>query len=369
MAAVMPDLPTAVLDLLTAHPEAWPVGILPTADSSAPEVQSASAMLASALEALPAAVRDNLVQAMADPTRNRWARAAFGALGLAATGGLRATQLLAGGLIELTNGEGKRFGLVVLAFPQEANPAGRPEDLARLGSALDTTFGDRQYVLYLRRAVPDGFDPAPIARAVHLWLGAIQRGEWQGQHAIYEDQSVALELTLTGTIREDGASGRLFTVGPVTALERLAALDQQVVEETTRYEAENAELPLIFALGADSRWRMPRGYVQQLLYGTPDDIRCESGGVPIYEAAFRPNGRSLFSDAVARAVCSLWWIEPGADALSFRGKVCDNPWGAHEPPAVAAYRFRVLSTRTSETGPDQVVLAWTNPENQAWTAP
>lgn len=332
-------------------------------DLEAPGMAGVRQRLADALGALPADVRLELVRAMASPDRNIWARSMFSAIGLARGAGLEPARFTSSGGLVLRGADGAETGLVVVAYPAERFPAGDPDDLARLGSALDATFGDRQYVLYLRKAVPAGFDPAPVARAVHLWLSAIQRGEWQGQHAIYEDNGIALELTLTGAFREEAQSGRLFTVGPISSLERLAALDQRLVDETHRFHEEAGEMPLVFALGADGPWRMPRGYVQQLLYGTADEIRTETaadGASPVYEAAFRPNGRSLFSDPVCRDVTALWWIEPdGTDVLGFRTRTYENPWSAHPPVPVAALRFRVVGVRPADRGAgDQVVLSW-----------
>ncbi len=348
-----------------AHPDPrfnvadWPGNL------EAPGMAGVRLRLADALGTLPEDVRLELVRAMASPERNIWARSMFAAIGLARSAGLEPVRFTPSGGLVLRAADGAEIGLVVLGYPAERFPAGEPADLARLGSALDATFGDRQYVLYLRKAVPAGFDAAPVARAVHLWLSAIQRGEWQGQHAIYEDNGIALELTLTGAFREEAQSGRLFTVGPISSLERLAALDQRLVDETHRFHEEAGEMPLVFGLGADGPWRMPRGYVQQLLYGTAEEIRTEHASsehpqARVYEAAFRPNGRSLFSDPVCRDVTALWWIEPdGTDILGFRTRTYENPWTVHPPLAVDALRFRVVGSRPVDRGTgDVVVLSW-----------
>ncbi|MBA2320032.1 MAG: hypothetical protein H0V89_02655 [Deltaproteobacteria bacterium] len=259
---------------------------------------------------------------------------------------------------------GRGIGIVPIVLPSSPHPAGPPEEMARLVAALDATFGDRQYVLYLRRPVPAGLELGPITRAVHLWLSAIQRGEWQGQHAIYEDQSVALELTVTGTLREERGSGLLFAVGPVTALERLASLDQTVMDHIAGLDTVIGDLPLVAALGSAQAWSLPRGYVQQLLLGTPDQVRTHSPPTPLYEAIFRENSRSMFADPVARTLCAVWWLgPPGQAGGDWTASSWDNPWSNRVGPAVGCPRFRVVSSSAAD-GVRRSVMTWTGKQGQ-----
>lgn len=259
--------------------------------------------------------------------------------------------------------DGQRFALDTLFWATPAHPAGRPEDLARLGEILDTTFRGRRYALYLRRPVPSAFDPAPVSRAVHLWLQAIDRGEWKGRHAIYEDDDVALELTLVGR-GADGEEGRVMRVGPIDALERLESVDRAVSERAGRHRAESPELPLVIALGAQPRWRLPRGYVQQLLYGTAARTEAASGPEGFtYRATFRASGRALFADEALARVASLWWVEgAGDDPFGFEAWGNDNPWSdAARLPDLPVSRFLA-----AESTGEEKVLSWYNRPSREW---
>lgn len=330
---------------------------------SGPEAEPARARVESTLADLPASIRDLVLDELIDaPDR---ARGLLQGIALAATAGAVPEGVQDERTVTLRDAEGQTFALTALAWSTNAHPNGEPADVARLTQALDATFQGRQYALYLRRPIPSGFNAGPVSRAVHLWLAAIDRGEWKGRHAIYEDEDVALELTLVQQHAARGG-GRLMTVGPVTALERLAAVDAMVVDLAQRHGRHDNGLPLIVALAAYPAWRVPRGYVEQLLYGTADSVLAVSSmdgdaAIGRYEARFRPNGRSLFSDPICRALSALWWVESapaGDDPLAYRGWAHDNPWceaPARIPP-VDVPRFVVQGVDR-----DQPSLAWTRP--------
>ncbi len=342
-------------EILSTFPRPAPEGNSPLAN------EAHRAAIEEQVEALPASVRNEVLAALSEDDRRLWGQVALAALALARTAELTPTAILAPGVIGIEDPLGRGLGLVPMVRAALPHPAGAPEDMSRLVAALDATFGAREYVLYLRRPIPPGVELGPVTRAVHLWLAAIQRGEWQGQHAIYEDESVALELTVTGAIRSERRSGLLFTVGPINALEQLSELDHRVMERLGAFDSSLGELPLVVALGSDHRWRLPRGYLQQLLLGTPDGIRTHGDVEPTYEASFRQNGRSMFADPAARTLCAIWWIgppEPGkAGDRSFVASSWDNPWANRVAPAVDCPRFRVISS-TAADGTRRSVMAW-----------
>jgi hypothetical protein len=289
------------------------------------------ARLDSALSVLPDDVREAVLAALVDPERNDWGRAAFLGIVLAVGAGARPVGMGTDDLVELSGARGERFGLQPILFALPAHRWGAPEDVESVLGVLDATFGDRRYLLYLRRPIPSGVDPGPIRRAVSLWLSAIERGERSERHAIYEDDELAVDLTL---LDEGEGGGRVFTVGPVTTLERLSIIDARLVDAATRSEESLGDLPLVMVLAANRPWLLPRGYVQQLLYGTPDRVCAEHAPDQVsYEASITPNGRSLFSDPACRAVAALWWIEPSeaGDPLAVTARTYENPWAANAP--------------------------------------
>ncbi len=357
MTRAMALVPGSILASLGHDPERWP-GIL-----DGPEATMAKVQFEGALAQMPEDVRDAVIAAIVDPERNVWAQTAVYAMRLAATAGCKPKGMLDEDRIHMSDPDGSSFAMGVMGFSVPRWPSGREEDVARLSSSLESTFGDRRYVLYLRQPVPEGFDPAPISRAVHLWLGAIDRGEWHGQHAIYEDDDIALELILTEDTAEDGGLARVFTVRPINALERLADVDQRLVEQASTHDETHGDMPLVFVLGADGPWRMPRGYAEQLLYGTADwTSAVHADGATAYQSAFSPNGRSLFSDPACGNVTGLWWVEPtGGDPLSMRSWSHENPWASEEEraPLLGALRFEVVDRAAeSARGKTCTILTW-----------
>lgn len=313
----------------------------------------------SALETLPSAVSAHLVDQLV-PAPDQ-VRAMLQTLALARSAGLEPVEQLTDGLVKVRDPEGHELALGTLCFPTATYPKGRPQDVERLTALLDATFQGRQYALYLRRPLPHAFEPGPVARAAHLWLAAIDRGEWKGRHAIYEDDDVALELTLVQ--RQAAVSGRVMTVGPVDALERLGEVDSQVVDLTQRHQAAS-DLPLVVSLAAEPRWRVPRGYVEQLLYGTADHTQASRGS---YQATFTSNGRSLFSDPACASLVQLWWIE-GDDAgpLAFRAWAHDNPWSSRRDQAPAVDVDRFHTDVEGDEGEAIRRLKWVRREPRSW---
>ena len=350
-------VPGSILDSLGHDPERWP------GDLTRSDAQLVKEQFEGQLAEMPEDVRDAVIAAMVDPERNVWAQTAVYAIRLAATAGCRPKGMLDEVRVHMQDPEGSSFALGIVGFRVPRWPSGRESDVERLKASLESTFGKRKYVLYLRQPVPEDFDPAPIARAVHLWLGAIDRGEWHGQHAIYEDDDISLELILTDETAEEGKPARVFTVRPINALERLADVDQLLVEHAATHDETHGDMPLVFVLGADGPWRMPRGYAEQLLYGTADwTSAVHADGATAYQSAFSPNGRSLFSDPACANVSGLWWVEPtGEDAMALNSWCHENPWAPEDDrgPLLGALRFEVVD-RAAESARGKIctILTW-----------
>jgi hypothetical protein len=309
----MPALPPRLRDVLSDPDAPWTLQLSPE------DAASMGAFLAQ----LPEEVVLAVLSALSDPERVLWGSGVIRACHLVQTAGGEVGGLLQEDVVEMVDAMGQRFGLAVVPIPSPGPRWGSEADLKLLCERLDRTFAHRRYVLYIRRALPEGIDVDGIARAVSLWLSAVERGERHEKHAVYEDGDIAFELTL---VEGSGGVPRVLTVGPVDALERLAAVDAEVVELAVQLEESLGELPVVVSLASDAAWRMPRGYVEQLLYGTADATQTTRGtGSGSYEASFRPNGRSLFSDPVCRNLMGLWWTGPG-EAGSVAAVAHDNPW-------------------------------------------
>jgi len=348
----MSVLPPSLSETLAVAPSPWGRGL----------DDDALGALDAQLAALPSEVQVAVLSALADPTRALWARGLLDGLRMAAQGRAEVLGMGHEEVVELQAESGVRFGLAALPFPQSSNPWGHQPTIDELTARLDQTFDGRPYVLYLRRPLPQSLDVDGIVRAFRLWLAAVNRGERHEQHAVYEDGDVAFEVTLADPDTRTGSSPRLLTVGPISTLERLAEVDMAVVEAAVRVEEAVGAVPVVFACASDRPWRLPRGYVEQLLYGTSECTVTSAGdGRGSYRARFRPNGRSLFSDPVCRHLSSLWWVEPGhgegAATLASEGQVTDNPW-AREAVDLSLPVDRFAPTGPAEQGTGVVTMQW-----------
>jgi hypothetical protein len=340
------SVPTSVLDALQAGGVPWP----------GPLTASARAGLEDLLAGLPEDGRTQVVGAVLDPERNAWGRAAMLTLDLLLRRGARFTGFATDEVLEFVDSRGERFGAVPLAFALPPHPGGREVDVTRMLAALDGAFGPRRYAVWLRRPLPTDVDVEPIRRAVHLWLGALDRGDRTESHAVYEDDDIALDLTVLPAPRAaEGA--RVVTVMPLPSLERLAAVDGRVVESAARAEELAGALPLVCCAVADRPWRVSRGYLQQLLYGTPDRVEITiDGDRRTYEAEFTATGRSMFSDPACARVAEVSWLAPGAGPLDATVLALQNPWARHAPALRSG--GRTFAVRSGASGARKAVLKW-----------
>jgi hypothetical protein len=190
---------------------------------------------------------------------------------------------------------------------------------AGLAHALAGALGGRRFQLHVRKPLPEEFDVAPVLKAVGLWVAAIERGDWQGLQAVYDDGPVCVDISLID--REGGPGGPNLVFGPRATIERLSRLDEAIMDVGIRVGSFGNPPVVVVALGAMA----PRGYLQQFLYGTADWTEVSEGG---RRMGVSPNGRSLFADPAAHGVGALlWWGEAA--------RLWVNPWsrsGGFDPP-------------------------------------
>jgi hypothetical protein len=287
-------------------------------------------------------------------------RAMLQALEIARQAGWHAKSVWEERAVEVESEAGERCLITVLAFSGFDASAGDEADVRRVLDGLKGSFGERRFMTAFRRPVPPNFDVEPLARAVSMWLIALEKGEAHGPHAVYEDEQVSIELT-----KMSGAPGLSFMIPPCTALERLAIIDRHVLSTLEAYE--RSPLPVVTVLANELGWRLPRGYVQQILYGLPDYVISSNHGEgSCYRALFQASGSSLFSVEKANNLVSLWWIEPDRiDPMVCRAWATDNPWSPLLEQSVA-FPGRRLERCDIRGGAAE--LQWTNYAQLEWGA-
>jgi len=276
-------------------------------------------------------------------------RAALRGWAVARQAGAREGQALAPGVWQFLDAAGAPFVLTTVNLGEPAG-WGDTADVRRLRGAIEAALGEWTFVIHLRKPVPVGFDPEPVARAVHLWRLAIERGDWQGRHAIYEDDWVAVDLSV---VRRQGERlGRwLVAVPPLQASDRLTLVYQRLLARIHAVEEAGHRGPVIFAPSAEPQWALSRGAILDVLYGIPDRVSADKDG---FRAVFRASGLSLFSDQACRNVQAVWWLE-GDDALQqWTGIAHENPWAEH--PVACSFPGRRFASNAVH-GP-AVELSW-----------
>lgn len=253
--------------------------------------------------------------------------------------------------------EGQQCLVSVLAFDLPRHPGGDPAVIERLRDALDGVMGQRRYLFHIRQLLPADLDPEPVARAVHLWLMAIERGDWQGRHAVYEDDGISLEISLTGETAPVNGRPSMLWVRPLVGMDRASTVAQDI--STLLFDLEDEadpELPLVVVLAAAPGWGLSRGNMLQALYGLPDLV-CS--GPDTSEASFAQAEHGLFADPMSRRLCALWWVEEGQEADTLRGWATDNPW-CDEPHSAPVFSGRRLLARVRPDGLGlgPATLAW-----------
>lgn len=245
-------------------------------------------------------------------------RAMVRACAIAVSAGARITGFAAPDVVEIER-DGGPMRIVVLANTFSPHPMGTPRDVARLVDAIAGSLGEWRFMVHIKRTLPAGFDPEPVARAVSMWRTAMDRGEWSGKHAVYEDELVAIELTVTDK-RDSG--GPIGVVGLLPAPDRLLGVYDDV---RTRVDALSGNVPFIVAASAEPAWSVPRGCLIDLLYGTPDLIDVSDAG---WVAVFARRHPALLGD---KRISAVWWIEGDAAGLAFHAQAFESPW---RPPVV-----------------------------------
>ncbi|TNE84350.1 MAG: hypothetical protein EP330_29470 [Deltaproteobacteria bacterium] len=306
------------------------------------------------VSSLPADVRTVVEGWLAHPRQAARGRCALYGIQAAREAGYDVRAMAARGLIHV-EGDGGSAVLAPLAFETRPHEAGSLEDQERLRRALEGAVGERRYVLHIRQPLPRGFDPQPVVQAVALWQHAVRRGEYVGSDAVYQDDGVHIELTLTDVPRGDGPA-LMLQANPIPGLERMGVVGSILLRLSALHARVRALGPLIPLLSAEPAWRLPRGHAEQVLYGTAAEIVAYCGSEPQYSAVFSPAG-ALLGERAAETVSAVWWFEPDGNG-QVRRWAHENPWctGREEAPVFPGRRFAVFA----HLGDERFRLGWTS---------
>lgn len=293
-----------------------------------------------------------------------------------APAGWRAEDLVRPGpRIALSRPGGGEVLLSVLAFLHQTRPGGEDETRRRLRDALERVSSRERFAVLVRRWLPHDFNPEPVRRAIELWLGQVESGQWEGRYAAYEDEHISLEFCLTGERATARQSPVALMIGPYFAHRSLEVLEPRVVQELDRHLATpQRATPLLVGCVADQPWALNEGYLRDFLYGRAQRIRTEDGA---REVEFGGSASvCVFRDPLYAAVSGLLLVdrEP-RNPTAVRVRALLNPWAnvrltpadlgvrcfAEDPEATAAARARPSlggESSTSESVAALRVLRW-----------
>lgn len=256
--------------------------------------------------------------------------------------------------IELGRPNGPPVLLSVLAFLHQTRPGGEEETKRRLVEALDRVSSRLRFAVLIRRWLPHDFNPEPVRRAIDLWLGQVQNGQWEGRYAAYEDDHISLEFCLTGERAAARQSPVALVLGPFFAHRSLEVLEPRVVSELDRHLASPQRgMPLLLACVADQPWALNEGYLRDFLYGRARRISDEDG---VREVEFGGSASvCVFRDPLYASVAGLLLVDRKPAAAADVGvRALLNPWAttrlapqdlgvrcfAEDPAATAVARAR-----------------------------
>lgn len=287
------------------------------------------------------------------------------ALALALEAGAEEVELLEGGFVGLTLG-GRPIALAPVIMPHLDAGLGDPIGLARLVEGLDRAFGERSYVLHVKQPVPSSVEPNPVARAVQLWIDAVDRGEWPGRTAVFDDGALNVEFAL-GDLR--GWEGPLAIVPPARVIDRVDRARIAMLDAMARYQASGCERPLVLSLWWEGEGATTRGYLQQLLYGLPESVETELGitGASSFRAFHRRSTEALLASDLAGEVAAVWWLEDAGEGI--RALCHENPWTLRPerplPPSVGGFRV----DRVGDAAGSLACVRWRTASAEPWRIP
>jgi hypothetical protein len=266
--------------------------------------------------------------------------------------------------IELRRAGSSPVLLSVLAFLHQTRPGGEEETRQRLVDALSRVSSRQRFAVLVRRWLPHDFNPEPVRRAIDLWLGQVQSGQWDGRYAAYDDDHISLEFCLTGERAKARQSPVAMVMGPFFAHRTLEVLEPRVVQELDRHRAgQQRAQPLLLACVSDQPWALHGGYVRDFLYGRARRMQAGGGTTEVEFAG--PPSVCLFRDPLYDAIAGVIFVDrrPAAPTR-VRVRAMLNPW-ARVPLTPRDLGLRCLAEDPARSAvaraagtPDARVLVW-----------
>ncbi|MCP4809218.1 MAG: hypothetical protein GY913_12615 [Proteobacteria bacterium] len=275
----------------------------------------------------------------------------------------------ASGRLSMFRPEGRPCNLQVLSFLNPGHPGRDREAVQKLEQVLDRVYSKLKFAVFVRRSLPQVFDPEPVRQAVELWLREVEAGRWESRYAAYEDETVALEFGLIGDLERPARVDRqghpvVMTLGPFTGGRRMGLVERRIIQELDRYRMGpyGTEHTCVIAV-ADRPWGIARGTMREFLYGKPDMVSSdpEVGWEATLSNAPEP---CLFKDPLYAPVEGVMLLSRSPDeALAIGGRAWSNPFAerpleAHETPfeTVAEVRRDNGCPVLRRTGPGELVF-------------
>lgn len=259
---------------------------------------------------------------------------AFWAVCISGMTGWNATELTESGIVV------EKDGIEALVMPVALDIVnGRvPQSLLlkQLTQHLETAIAGRRFVIHVKRDLPGHFDPMTLVQPVQNWVHEIERGQWSGGYAIYEDDDVSLELCLLDETAQEGQGRMLFHVPPLLTETVLRQAIPEMVNSIGRIGGGNR--PVVLLMLSNDRWPLNPAMMLNVLYG-----RCASKWVDDDGSShhkFLLSGLSLLANDAFKGVGAVWWLGPSESVGLIEGVSHSNPWKACSLPAFPGHEFR-----------------------------
>ncbi len=257
--------------------------------------------------------------------------------------GFEVTEKFDSDFVRLRHGDGRTFVTAAAVFAAPIEIDRDTAAVARLVQALSAVIRDTKYILHLRRPVPKGFNPEPVARATQMWLSARERGEGVWRNALYEDAQVSVEISLTDLPAEPDSETLMFIARRSLSSLSLNTLENKLIALAEKNALIDHEEPFVLAVGSSNPWNITRGFLRHWLYGVPLEAKTnrEAAG-QTFDALHEPTG--LFATPIGSRISGLWWRSGAEGKEGYEtGWAQENPWNSFvgDMPSFSGPRYGV----------------------------